>query len=235
MSSTLSPPRRTSIPREDYAFSIPHRAATSLAGFRDWYATDDFPDEGRISYLAGEIFFDMSHERLSSHVSLKGEITRALIGVAHDLGVGQFYTDGVRVVNEAADVSHEPDGCYLTWAAVTSGRVELHRSADGLDVTEVIGAPDMVLEIVSPSSARKDATILPELYHRAAIPEYWLIDARGDEIEFDVFLYSESGYTPVVPAGGWRNSPAFARRFRLERFRNPIGLWDYRLLSQLPE
>src|SRR5947208_1816919 len=77
---------------------IPPTAHT-LEGFRAWYATDDFPEEGRIDYLAGAIVIDMGHERLSSHVAIKGELARVLISLAEELDVGQFFTDGVRVVN----------------------------------------------------------------------------------------------------------------------------------------
>lgn len=201
----------------------------SLAGFREWYASDDFPEEGRIEYLAGEIVIDMSHERLSSHVSLKGEFARALIALAEELDLGQFFTDGVRVVNESADLSNEPDGCFISWAAVRDGRVQFQDSRDGEDVSELVGSPDMVLEIVSPSSVRKDTVRLPELYHRAGIPEYWLIDARRDDIEFQLFRHTAEGYTPAPEAGGWKQSAVFGRQVRLERTRNRIGIWQYKL------
>jgi Uma2 family endonuclease len=233
MTSTLSR-RRPSPPfPPDRAFSMPRAAASSLAEFRRWYASDSFPEEGRISYLGGEIFVDMGHERLSSHVSLKGELARALITLAEELNIGQFFTDGVRVVNVTADLSSEPDGCLVTWSTAAAGRVQLQRSADGADVTEVVGAPDLVLEIVSPSSERKDTSLLPELYHRAGIPEYWLIDARDDEeIKFDVLNHTPSGYTPAPDESGWRRSAAFGRKVRLERSRNPLGIWQFRLLVE---
>jgi Uma2 family endonuclease len=204
--------------------------AHTLAGFRAWYASDEFPDEGRIEFLAGEILIDMSHERISSHVSLKGEFARTLIALAEELNLGQFFTDGVRVVNEEADLSNEPDGCFLTWQAVRDGRVRLQESRDVNDQSEVIGSPDMVVEIVSPSSVRKDTVRLPELYHRAGIQEYWLIDARGDEIAFTLFRHSPGEYVPVAPTDGWLNSLVFGRQIRLERSQTPIGTWRYRLL-----
>src|SRR4051812_19951277 len=86
-------------PRSELLVVVPATAHT-LAGFREWYATEDFPEEGRIAYLAGEIIIDMGHERLSSHVSLKGEFARALITLAQQMNVGQFFTNGARLVNE---------------------------------------------------------------------------------------------------------------------------------------
>jgi Uma2 family endonuclease len=208
---------------------IPPTAHT-LAGFRAWYASDDFPEEGRIEFLAGEIIIDMGHERVSSHVSLKGEFARALITLAKELNLGQFFTDGVRVVNEDANLSNEPDGCLVTWEAVRSRRVRLQQSRDGEDETEVVGSPDMVVEIVSPSSVRMDTVRLPELYHRAGIREYWLVDARGDDIAFTIFRHAPSGYQPAGTTDGWLSSDVFGRQMRLERSETPIGTWDYHLL-----
>jgi Uma2 family endonuclease len=39
----------------------------------------------------------------------------------------------------------------------------------------VRGAPDLVVEILSPSTARKDEGIKRERYQRAGVPEYWLV------------------------------------------------------------
>ncbi len=38
------------------------------------------------------------------------------------------------------------------------------------------GAPEMVIEVVSPSSARKDCIIKREKYRRAGVHEYWIVD-----------------------------------------------------------
>jgi Uma2 family endonuclease len=227
----ISPPL---VGREDSALWIPRGAAGTLAGFRAWYASDSFPEEGRISYIDGEIFIDMGHERLSSHVTLKTELARALAALADELNVGQFMTDGCRVVREEAKLSNEPDGVYVRWETVSAGRVKLQPSADGADVAELIGAPDMVLEIVGPSSVRKDTAMLPEVYERAGIPEYWLIDARADEISFNLFTLTADGYTATPARDGWLFSPVFGRDVRLTRVQNPIGLWRYRLDVRTP-
>ena len=86
-----------------------------------------------------------------------------------------------------------------------------------------------MLEILSPSSQRKDLEQLPRLYHQAGIPEYWLIDSRGEEIVFTILVRDENGYKPVSRRGGWQKSRAFGRSFRLERSRNRIGQWQYNL------
>jgi Uma2 family endonuclease len=214
----------------DWAVYVPPAAARSLAGFREWCASDDFPEDARICYLAGELYIEMGHERISSHVALKTALAEVLNALARELQAGRFFSDGCQLVDVAADVSAEPDGCYLTWAAVTEGRVKLKKSYDGEDVTELIGPVDMAMEIVSPSSVQKDTSVLPALYYAAGVREYWLIDARKAEVSFDIYRRAEAGFTAVEPVDAeWLPSEVFGREFRLERSRDPIGIWQYTL------
>jgi Uma2 family endonuclease len=45
-------------------------------------------------------------------------------------------------------------------------------------------APDLIVEIVSDTSVRKDTERLPVSYFAAGVGEFWLIDARRDPLEF---------------------------------------------------
>lgn len=51
----------------------------------------------------------------------------------------------------------------------------------------ILGVPDLVVEIISPSSIRQDKIDKKNLYERFALPEYWLIDPRNGSIEVYVF------------------------------------------------
>lgn len=187
----------------DNSVVVPTWATESLASFREWYASDDFPEQGRICYLAGEVYVEMGHERVSSHVALKTALTEILSAFARAANLGRFFGDGIRLVNEGADLSSEPDCCFISWNCVKDGRVVLQQSSDGTDVTELVGSPDMVLEIVSPSSIGKDKKVLPEIYFQAGIPEYWLIDARKAEMYFTILKATPEGYIPASGCEGW--------------------------------
>ncbi len=82
---------------------------------------------------------------------------------------------------------------------------------------ELEGSPDMVMEIVSTSSVKKDKVILPPLYWQASIAEYWLVDVREERMDFDIFRRGPKNYVPVRKAGGWLKSGVFDLSFRLER------------------
>ena len=53
------------------------------------------------------------------------------------------------------------------------------------------GSPDLVVEILSPSTARRDRKVKHSAYREAGIPEYWIVDPRARTIE--VFGLSEDG------------------------------------------
>lgn len=54
----------------------------------------------------------------------------------------------------------------------------------------ITGAPDLVVEVVSPGQARRDRMHKQKLYLEAGVPEYWIVD--GDERTID-FLVNRDG------------------------------------------
>jgi Uma2 family endonuclease len=50
-------------------------------------------------------------------------------------------------------------------------------------VDGVQGAPDLVVEIISPSSIKRDRGDKMKLYERCGVREYWLVDARTRSVE----------------------------------------------------
>jgi Uma2 family endonuclease len=218
-----------SVITDRYNLDIP-ASAFSIAGFRAWATADDFPERVRVTFINGEIILDMSNEELETHNTVRAEFTRVLATMNHEHDQGEFYTAGVLVSNEAAEVSNNPDAVFLTWQTLEGGRATLvPREGMAEQYIEVEGTPDWVLEVVSDSSVQKDTRRLREAYHRAGIPEYWLVDARGEEIAFQVLQSRRSGYAAAPSRDGWQRSRVFARSFRLERTRGRGGFWRYTL------
>ncbi len=48
--------------------------------------------------------------------------------------------------------------------------------------TKIIGPPDLVIEILSESTGRKDRELKRGLYQKAKVPEYWLVDPEGQQV-----------------------------------------------------
>lgn len=75
---------------------------------------------------------------------------------------------------------------------------------------------DLVVEVVSDGSVKKDTKRLPPLYARAGIPELWLIDARDADLRFEIHTLHGGRYEIVRQDGeGWVRSPCLQRFFRL--------------------
>jgi Uma2 family endonuclease len=216
--------------RLDDTVHIP-ATARDLAGFREWACSDDFPERGRIDFLAGDLEVDMSPEELDTHGLVKSDIAAVLQFLVARGSLGEVYVDRGRVSSPAANLSVEPDVVVVFWETLDRAAVRKvpSKKRPGRFV-EMEGAPDLVVEIVSDGSVRKDLVRLPPLYAAAGVPELWLVDARGEEIRFEIQTLEAGRYGKVAPdAQGWTSSPRLGLRFRLERREVRPGRWSYRL------
>jgi Uma2 family endonuclease len=60
----------------------------------------------------------------------------------------------------------------------------IHRSREHIiEEHAVVGSPDLVVEILSPNSIKRDRTIKHESYARFGVPEYWIVDPGNLVIE----------------------------------------------------
>ena len=68
---------------------------------------------------------------------------------------------------------------------VVCGRSKLKRAG-------CVGAPDMVIEVLSPGTARHDRLVKFQLYKKAGIREYWIVDP--DTKTVSVYLLKDGEY-----------------------------------------
>jgi Uma2 family endonuclease len=54
-------------------------------------------------------------------------------------------------------------------------------------------------------------------FRHAGITEYWLVDARGERLSFEILRRGPKGYTSVRRQGGWVKSTVFGKSFKLAR------------------
>lgn len=60
-----------------------------------------------------------------------------------------------------------------------------------IDERGIKGAPDMVIEILSPSNFRHDRIVKLNLYNQAGVREYWIVDPTNKSVQ--VFLPDKDG------------------------------------------
>jgi Uma2 family endonuclease len=199
-----------------------------LKSFRRWYNSDDFPEEGRIDYIQGAVWVDMTMEQVFTHVQCKTTFTVTLGGMADAGDLGLYLTDGLRLSNVGADLSAEPDGTFIANDSMEDANVQFIEGGTG-GHTEVEGVPDMVLEIVSDSSVGKDTKRLLKAYWDAGIKEYWIVDVRRERMDFTIFRYAPKGYVATRKKDGWLKSQVFGKSFQLSRVEGRFGNPRYKL------
>ena len=207
----------------------------SLADFRRWALSEEFPETGRIDFIEGRIEVDMAPEDLFCHGTLKTEITASLHWRIKCGKLGHLFVDKARISNLTANLSVEPDIVFISCDSVRSGRVRLVPKASGEPgrYVEVEGSPDLVVEIVSDSSVTKDTRRLPAAYFQAGVREFWLVDARGDEPIFLIHHPGPGGFEPVAAdANGFQPSAVFGCRYRLDAARDADGNWEFDLREE---
>ena len=116
----------------------------------------------RHEIIDGEHFVNASptprHQRIS------GELYSQLRSQVMDSRRGEVFYAPLDVVFSQHDVV-EPDLVVV-----------LKHAARIVGEACIEGAPDLVVEILSPSTSRLDRKLKPKLYEAAGVPEYWIVD-----------------------------------------------------------
>jgi Uma2 family endonuclease len=122
-----------------------------------------------------------------------------------------------------------PDGLFVSKATMATGKVKLAGAKEGEEDTQLFGAPDLVIEVVSDGSQFKDTEWLMSAYWDSGVGEYWLIDARKGPIRFTIYRRGSKGFVPVRKSEGWVRSPVFGKSFRFVPTEKLFGKQDYSL------
>jgi Uma2 family endonuclease len=196
---------------------------SDFESFRRWLQSPHFPVKGKICFINNDIWVDLSMEELFSHNLVRTEISRVLATLMKQTKYGQFVSEGMRYSHLESNLSTEPDGMVISNEALDTGRVNLVASDKG-EQTEVIGSPEIVIEVVSRSSEVKDTEWAMTAYFDAEIQEYWLVDAREeDNTRFDIFKRGRKEFVATRKQSGWVKSGILGKAFRLVRSENASG------------
>ncbi|MFN8525847.1 MAG: Uma2 family endonuclease [Chloroflexota bacterium] len=130
----------------------------------------ELPDDGRqYEIVDGDVFVNpapnIDHQRTNR--SLYGDVWGYVEG--HHLG--EVFFAPVDVVLSETNVI-QPDIVY-----VANDRLDVIREAG------IVGAPTLVVEIISPKRASRDRLVKRQLYERFGVPYYWIADRETRTIE----------------------------------------------------
>ena len=138
------------------------------------------PDDGqRHELIDGEHFVTPSPN--IPHQVIVGNLYFALRTYLEATQSGQLLMAPLDVVLSEYDVV-DPDLLFVS--AV--------RRSDILTTQNVRGAPDLVIEVGSPGTRRRDETIKRHLYERTAVAEYWIVDPDLEVVR--IYRHQDGGY-----------------------------------------
>jgi Uma2 family endonuclease len=159
--------------------------------YKDYLETDD---EYRAEIIDGAFYVmsppSRSHQKISQKLSLR--IGNFLEGKTGEVYYAPF---GVRLFPKSDlsdDTYFEPD-------------ITVVCDPSKLDDRGCNGAPDMIIEILSPSNRQNDMLIKFRKYLQAGVREYWIVDTEEktvhvcilDKEEYRVSVYDETQTVPV--------------------------------------
>jgi len=171
-------------------------------------------------------------EELFTHNIVKTEFTAVLSAVCKKHRLGYVFSDRALLTNPQTTLSTEPDLVFASYPRIRSGKVAFTRGKGDREV-EITGAPDMVLEIISKWSVRKDTVELRKLYWLSGVNEYWIVDARSSEPSFQIMKRGKKDFIRMTPqAEGWMKSPVWDASFRLLTAKDELGRPEYSLEVQ---
>jgi len=151
-------------------------------------------DGNRYELIDGEVYLMVpaptsEHQRISR--GLSNQIYNYLKGKKCEVFVAPF---DVRLnVDTADDTVVQPD-------------VSVICDPSKIDKRGCVGAPDMIVEILSPSSARRDNFVKFKRYLAAGVKEYWIVNPETKTVHVCVLKEGEYvsrvfGDTDSVPVG----------------------------------
>lgn len=168
----------------------------------------ELPDDGRrYEILDGEL--EVSPAPAPQHQAVSRNLLWLLHGHVRDRELGSVYCAPIDVILAQTSIV-QPD---LVFVAI--GRTSL------VTARAIEGPPDLMVEIISPSSTRRDRVAKAALYARFGVPHYWLLDPEPRT--FEVYGLEGPGYRLAATYAG-------AATFRASLF--PAleidlgGVWD---------
>ena len=146
--------------------------------YEDWL---NFPDDGwKYEIIDGVLYIApppaINHQRLSF------KLARMMADYAENNNLGEVLEApcGVRLPGQPVPI--EPDIFFVK-----------KERAGIIGNQYVEGAPDLAVEILSPSNANYDRETKFKLYQAAGVPEHWLVDYEAKTIE--IFNLAQGVYT----------------------------------------
>lgn len=147
--------------------STPPSSLRARLGYREYCC---FPDDGRRhEIIDGDHYTTPAPS--TSHQTVSKRLLYQLYTQIELAGLGLVFDAPVDVQLTEHDIV-QPD-----LVVVLAGRTQM------IAPTKINGVPDLVVEILSASTAANDTTLKKQLYERTGVAEYWIADPDNQRLE----------------------------------------------------
>ena len=141
----------------------------------------DLSDDERYELIYGRLYVAPSPNiRHQTVTLLLGEI---FLGLVRKTGARVYVAPTDVVLSDNSVV--QPDVVYIS------------RERRSIIQQHIAGTPDLVVEVLSPGTARRDRSEKLRLYAESGVRDYWIVDPMSEHIEF---LINEGGVFKVTLA-----------------------------------
>jgi Uma2 family endonuclease len=142
-----------------------------------------FPDDGkRREIIDGELYVTPSPN--TKHQAASMNLSGMLWTYLRERPIGRVFAAPFDTIFSEFDVV-EPDLLYIS-----------REHLNVLTEKHVRGAPDLVVEILSPGTRKTDEIIKRKLYERFGVSEYWVVDPELDSIK--IYRLAEGAFRRVA-------------------------------------
>jgi Uma2 family endonuclease len=117
---------------------------------------------------------------------LRGDLYQSpLPEIEHQRIAGDLHSRLQQFLGARGEVFFSRTGVKLSEDSVTEPDLVVVLSEHAHQVGEawIEGAPDLVVEILSPGTASRDLSVKREIYEQSGIPEYWIVDRKAGAVE----------------------------------------------------
>jgi len=148
-----------------------------------WRDAQLMPEDGkRYEAIDGELYVTPAPSR--RHQWVCGRLFLALVRLLGEPGHGWVYHAPLAVEFPDTEEGVQPDIVFVSRA-----------HADRLVDEGIRRAPDLVVEVLSPSTTARDRTLKRKLYQRQGVRQYWLVEHDGEYV--DVWDFESGAGEPV--------------------------------------
>ena len=127
------------------------------------------------------------------HQEISGELFRQLANFLEGKKCKVYHAPfAVRLFEQNGDCPEDVD-------TMVEPDISVVCDQDKLDSRGCKGAPDLVIEILSPSTRRHDRLVKLGLYQKAGVLEYWIVDPENKSVQ--VFLLNKGLLLPEEDYG----------------------------------